>query len=40
MANAKKRDDNNNIVDQLEGYVRDFVAQKEQQTPIDIKIVE
>ena len=36
----KARIDNNNIVDQLEGYVRDFIAQKEQQTPIDIKIVE
>jgi len=36
----KARIDNNNIVDQLEGYVRDFIAQKEQQTPIDVKIVE
>ncbi|MBB1291575.1 flavodoxin-dependent (E)-4-hydroxy-3-methylbut-2-enyl-diphosphate synthase [Pseudoalteromonas sp. SR41-4] len=36
----KARIDNNNIVDQLEGYVRDFIAQKEKQTPIDIKIVE
>ncbi|MEI8654920.1 flavodoxin-dependent (E)-4-hydroxy-3-methylbut-2-enyl-diphosphate synthase [Pseudoalteromonas sp. Hal273] len=36
----KARIDNNNIVNQLEGYVRDFIAQKEQQTPIDIKIVE
>ncbi|MDN3490586.1 MULTISPECIES: flavodoxin-dependent (E)-4-hydroxy-3-methylbut-2-enyl-diphosphate synthase [unclassified Pseudoalteromonas] len=36
----KARIDNNNIVDQLEGYVRDFIEQKQQQTPIDIKIVE
>ena len=36
----KARIDNNNIVDQLEGYVRDFIDQKQQQTPIDIKIVE
>ena len=36
----KARIDNNNIVDQLEGYVRDFIEQKQLQTPIDIKIVE
>ncbi|MEI8704119.1 flavodoxin-dependent (E)-4-hydroxy-3-methylbut-2-enyl-diphosphate synthase [Pseudoalteromonas sp. B62] len=36
----KARIDNNNIVEQLEGYVRDFIAQKQNQTPIDIKIVE
>ena len=36
----KARIDNDNIVDQLEGYVRDFIAKKEKETPIDIKIVE
>ena len=36
----KARIDNNNIVEQLEGYVRDFIAKKQNQTPIDIKIVE
>jgi (E)-4-hydroxy-3-methylbut-2-enyl-diphosphate synthase len=36
----KARIDNNNIVDQLEGYVRDYIEQKQKQTAIDIKIVE
>ena len=36
----KARIDNDNIVEQLEGYVRDFIAKKEKETPIDIKIVE
>jgi len=36
----KARIDNNNIVEQLEGYVRDFIDKKQSQTPIDVKIVE
>jgi (E)-4-hydroxy-3-methylbut-2-enyl-diphosphate synthase len=36
----KMRIDNNNIVEQLEAQVRDFVAKKAEQPAIDIKIVE
>ena len=36
----KLRIDNDNIVDQLEEQVRDYLAKQEQQTPIDVKLVD
>ena len=36
----KERIDNNNAAEQLEQKVREYLAKKEQQSPIDIKIVE
>ena len=36
----KERIDNNNAAEQLEQKVREYLAKKELQSPIDIKIVE